>query len=125
MAALLSLDELGLPPADGPEPLPTRVLRIGDRAREMASSALHRGVHRVFSIARTHYERIDLDYISQGFAPGYTEEEIDEIEAIVAPLARRLAESIEKEGAKDAAEDAAGPSGDASAAGQDDAPPKA
>ena len=51
-----------------------------DRAREMARNALHLGVHRWFAIARSHYENIDLATMSQGFAPGYSEAELDEIE---------------------------------------------
>jgi len=52
-----------------------------DWAREMARNALHLGVHLWFAIARSHYENIDLATMSRVcFAPGYSEDELDEIE---------------------------------------------
>ena len=56
-----------------------------DRARDMARGALHFGVHLSFAIARSHYENIDLATMSQGFAPVYTDAELDDIEKEVAP----------------------------------------
>ena len=63
------------------------VIQITDRAREMVREALRFGVHRSFMIACSHYENIDLATMSQGFTPGYTEAELEEIEGSVAPLA--------------------------------------
>ena len=59
--------------------------------------ALCFNVHRSFAIARSHYENIDLATMSQGFAPGYTEAELEEIERSVAPLAQDLSAKIEDE----------------------------
>ena len=56
-----------------------------DRAHDMARGALHFGVHRSFTIARSHYENIDLAMMSQGFALVYTDAELDDIEKEVAP----------------------------------------
>jgi hypothetical protein len=64
-----------------------RAVRIIDRTREIARHALHFGVHRSFVIARSHYANIDLVTMSQGFAPDYTQAELEEIEETVAPLA--------------------------------------
>ena len=65
--------------------LAARVVRIMDWAREMARYVLRFGVHWSVVIARSHYENIDLATMSQGFAPGYTEAELEEIEETVAP----------------------------------------
>ena len=63
----------------------------------MARGALRFGVHRSFAIAHSHYENIDLAMMSQGFAPVYTDVELDDIEKEVAPLAHHLSAKIEVE----------------------------
>ena len=55
------------------------------RARDMVRGVLHFGVHRLFVIAHSHYENINLATISQGFTPIYTDTELDVIEKEVAP----------------------------------------
>ena len=62
-----------------------RATQITEWARVMARSALRFGVHRSFTIAHSHYENIDLATMSQGFAPIYTNIELDVIEEEVAP----------------------------------------
>lgn len=37
-------------------------------------------MHWAFSIARSHYDNIDLPELAKGFAPRYTKEELDKIE---------------------------------------------
>ena len=56
-----------------------------DQACDMARDSLHFGVHRSFTITRSHYENINLATMSQGFAPIYTNAELDVIEEEVAP----------------------------------------
>ena len=56
-----------------------------DQARDMARGALRFGIHRLFVIARSHYENIDLAMMSQGFTPVYTNAELDDIKKEVAP----------------------------------------
>ena len=68
-----------------------------DQARDMAMGALRFDVHRSFTIAHSHYENIDLATMSQGFAPVYTDVELDDIEKEVAPLAHDLSAKIEDE----------------------------
>ena len=51
----------------------------------------------MFTIARSHYINIDLSVISEGFAPGYTDAELDEIEKEAAPPAQDLAEKVGEE----------------------------
>ena len=63
----------------------------------MVRDALHFGIHQSFMIAHSHYENIDLAMMSQGFAPGYTKAELEEIEWLVAPLAQDLSTKIEDE----------------------------
>ena len=60
---------------------------IMDRVREIARDALRFGVHRSFTIAHSHYENIDLETMSQGFMPGYSNTELEDIKKEVAPLA--------------------------------------
>jgi hypothetical protein len=43
----------------------------------MAKRALPLGVQRLFAIARSHYENIDLQQTSHGFAPSYDDTELD------------------------------------------------
>ena len=56
-------------------------------SHEIARDALCFGVHRSFTIARSHYENIDLATMSQGFMTVYSEAELEDIEKEVAPLA--------------------------------------
>jgi hypothetical protein len=58
---------------------------------------LHLSVQQSFAIARSHYENIDLEMMSQGFAPGYDDTELDRIKEEVVPLAHDLAASMEDE----------------------------
>jgi hypothetical protein len=48
-------------------------------------------------ITCSHYENIDLQAMSQGFAPGYDDAELDQIEEKVAPLAQVLAANMEED----------------------------
>jgi hypothetical protein len=48
-------------------------------------------------IAHSHYENIDLAMMCQGFAPGYFDAELEQIEHEVVPLAQDLAANIEDE----------------------------
>ena len=56
-----------------------------DWACDMAWGTLRFGIHRLFAIAHSYYENIDLTTMSQGFAPIYTDAELDIIEEEVAP----------------------------------------
>ena len=73
------------------------VVWIMDQVREMARDALRFGVHRSFTIARSHYENIDLEMMRQGFALSYSNAELEGIEMEVAPLAQDLSAKIEDE----------------------------
>ena len=64
---------------------------------DIARGALRFGVNRSFAIARSHYENIDLATMSQGFTPGYSNTELEDIKKEVAPLAQDLSAQIEDE----------------------------
>ena len=93
----LVFDDLELDPEQEMSSLVVRVVWIMDRAREIARDALRFGIHRSFAIARSHYENIDRAMMSQGFAPGYSEAELEDIKEMVASLAKDLSIEIEDE----------------------------
>ena len=51
----------------------------------------------MFTIVCSHYINIDLPVISECFAPGYTDAELDEIEKEAAPPAQDLEEKVREE----------------------------
>ena len=73
------------------------VTQIPDWARSLVREALYTGVHHTFAITRSHYINIDLPVISEGFAPSYTDAELDEIKKEVAPPSQDLAEKVGEE----------------------------
>ena len=62
----------------------------------MARGVLHFGILRSFTIARSHYENIDLATMSLGFVPVYTDAELDDIKKRC-PLVHDLSAKIEDE----------------------------
>lgn len=79
------------------EPIENAVLRIFDRAQELARAGLQRGIHKAVSIIHSHYPKLDYKTISKGWAPGYEPEEIVNMENEMASVAQRLATTIEEE----------------------------
>ena len=68
-------------------PLPTStaelvqgVENMPQRVHAMGVASLHYGVRQTLAIARSHYENINLDALSQGFPADYTDEELDGFE---------------------------------------------
>jgi hypothetical protein len=93
----LVLDNFGMTSEEGMSSLAAQVINVIDRACEMAKWALRLGMQRSFTTVHSHYKNIDLQAISQGFAPGYDDVELDQIEEKVAPIAQVLAVSMEEE----------------------------
>ena len=91
------MDDLGMTSAQAVSSLAVHAVRITDRARGLARDALHFGVHSAFAIARSHYENIDLEAMSEGFTPGYIDVQMDKIKAKAAPPAQNLAKDMEEE----------------------------
>ena len=82
---------------DGTSSLAARAVDITARVRQLKREALHSGITQAFTIARSHYDReINLEVMSQGFAPIYEDPELDEIERAVTPLARNLANKLKE-----------------------------
>ena len=82
--------------SEGTSSLVAHAIEITAQVRQLERDALRAGVHQSLMIARSHYgDIIDLETMSLGFAPGYTNVELDEIEAAVAPLSQDLADKME------------------------------
>ena len=89
-------DDLEVVRSEGTSSLAAHAVDITVRVHQLERDALRAGVTQSFAIARSHYvDSIDLETMSLGFAPGYEASELDEIETVVAPLSRNLADKIE------------------------------
>jgi hypothetical protein len=51
----------------------------------------------VFAVAHSHYENINLEAMSQGFTPGYEDDELERIEEIATASAQNLSDKMEDE----------------------------
>ena len=56
-----------------------------------AARAILVGAEETLAITRSHYDTFALQEVSEGFAPGYAPEQMDEIAELVKPFAERLA----------------------------------
>jgi hypothetical protein len=55
-------------------------------------------ITQAFTVAHSHYaQEINLEVMSHDFVPIYDDDELDEMEKVVAPLARNLANSLKEE----------------------------
>ena len=62
---------------------------------QLEENAFHAGITQAFVVARSHYDReINLEVMSQGFAPVYEDPELDEIEKAVTPITQNLANRL-------------------------------
>ena len=62
---------------------------------QLDENAFHAGITQAFVVARSHYDQeVNLEVMSLGFAPGYENSELDEIEKAVTPIARNLANRL-------------------------------
>ena len=78
--------------------LAARAVGITARVGQLEEDAFHAGITQAFAVARSHYDReINLEVMSQGFAPVYEDAELDEMEKAVAPLTRNLANRLKEE----------------------------
>ena len=65
---------------------------------QLEEDAFHAGITQAFVVARSHYDReINLEVMSHGFAPVYEDDELDEMEKAVSPLAWNLANRLKEE----------------------------
>ena len=69
----------------------THAVAITARVGHLEENAFHAGITQAFAIARSHYDQeINLEVMSLGFAPGYENSKLDEIEKAVTPIAWNL-----------------------------------
>ncbi|RLN35456.1 uncharacterized protein C2845_PM03G33080 [Panicum miliaceum] len=97
IAARMALEDLGGPATTEDDKLISQLNHSAKGAQNTVNQALHLGVRRAFAVAYSHYVDIDLPELSQGFASGYEEEDLEQIENDIAPLTRALAEKMEDE----------------------------
>ena len=70
---------------------------ITARVGQLEEDAFHARITQAFAIAHSHYDwEINLEVMSQGFAPVYEDAELDEMEKVVTPLARDLANRLKE-----------------------------
>nr|TKW39567.1 hypothetical protein SEVIR_1G187300v2 [Setaria viridis] len=81
----------------GDELVVTRVLGTYRWAREIALEALHTGVRQAFGVFGSHYSGINFAGMSGGYAAGYSEAELDEIDASVFNPTEALVKLLEDE----------------------------
>ena len=89
-------DDLEVLRSEGASSFAAHAIEIMAWVRQLERNDLRARVHQSFMIAHSHYgDSIDLETMSLGFAPGYTDAGLDEIEAAVAPLSQDLADKME------------------------------
>ena len=77
--------------------LVARAAGITARVGQLEEDAFHARITQAFAVARSHYDReINLEVMSQGFAPIYEDAELDEMEKAVTPLAWDLANRLKE-----------------------------
>ena len=78
--------------------LAAHVAGITARVGQLVEDAFYTGITQAFTVAHSHYaQEINLGVMSHGFAPVYDDDELDEMEKAVAPLAQNLANSLKEE----------------------------
>ena len=78
-------------------PLAARVAGIMARVGQLEESAFHAGITQAFTVAHAHYgKEINLKVMSEGFPSTYEDEELEEMEEMVAPLAKNLADNLKE-----------------------------
>jgi hypothetical protein len=80
-------DDLVVVQSEGSSSLMAHVVEIIAWVCQLERNALCARVNQSFTIAHSHYgNNIDLEAMSHDFAPGYEAHELEEMEAVVAPL---------------------------------------
>jgi len=78
--------------------LVARVAGITARLGQLEEDAFHTGITQAFAVAHSHYaQEINLEVMSHGFPPVYDDDELDEMEKAVAPLAWNQANRLKEE----------------------------
>ena len=94
-AVRVVFDDLVLALPDETGSLAARAIDITTRVRQLEENIFHTRITQAFAVARSRYDQeINLEVMSLGFAPGYKTSELDEIEKVVTPIARNLADRM-------------------------------
>ena len=97
-AVLAVCDDLRVTQEEGDGSLAVHAASITACVGQLEESAFCLGITQAFTVAHSHYaQEINLGVMSQGFAPVYEDAELDEMEKVVAPLARNLADKLKEE----------------------------
>ena len=84
-------DDLQVAQEEETSSLTTRAASITARVGQLEEDSFHAGITQAFTVARSHYDQeINLEVMSLGFAPGYEDSKLDEIETAMTPIARNL-----------------------------------
>ena len=84
-------DDLGVARPEESSSLTAHAVDITAQVRQLEENAFHAGITQAFAITRSHYDQeVNLEAMSLGFAPGYENSELDEIEKAVTPIAQNL-----------------------------------
>ena len=88
-------DDLGVARPEETSSLVAHAAAITARVSQLEENAFHARITQAFTVARSHYDQeINLEAMSLGFAPGYENSKLDEIEKAVTPIARNLANRL-------------------------------
>ena len=88
-------DDLGVARPEETGSLAACAVDITTRVRQLEENVFHARITQAFAVARSRYDQeINLEVMSLGFAPGYKTSELDEIEKVVTPIARNLADRM-------------------------------
>jgi len=97
LAVLAVCDNLQVAQEEGTSSPVTRAANITARVGQLEESAFHAGITQAFTVAHAHYEKeINLKVMSEGFPSTYEDEELEEMEEMVAPLAKNLADNLKE-----------------------------
>ena len=90
-------DALEVAQPEGSSSLAARTVGITARVGQLEEDAIHTGTTQAFAVAHSHYaQEINLEVMSHGFTPVYDDDELDEMEKAVTPLARNLADKLKQ-----------------------------
>ena len=77
--------------------LMARAAGITARVGQLEESAFHAEITQAFTVAHAHYEKeINLKVMSEGFPSTYEDDELEEMEKMVAPLAKNLVDNLKE-----------------------------
>ena len=92
------IDALRVAQPEGTSSLMARTAGITARVGQLEEDAFHTRINQAFAVTHSHYDQeINLEVMSHGFVPIYEDAELDEMEKVVAPLARNLVNRLKEE----------------------------